>query len=104
MLALPRDSVRGTLVQLKPEWRSTPPVTCSLVSPTCRQNDCFVSVNDETSDTLEDFCCQELGLGIGVVGLHQDWRAHLHSRAEWQRGKHQKLQCARTVANRAVLP
>ena len=42
MLALPRDSVRGTLVQLKPEWRSTPPVTRSLVSPTCRQNDCFV--------------------------------------------------------------
>ena len=40
----------------------------------------------------------------GFTGLHQDCGAHLHSRAEWPRGKPQKLQCVRTVANRAVLP
>ena len=47
MLAVPSDLVGGSLVQGRSEWK------------------------DKTFGTMEHFCCRELDLGIGVVGLHQ---------------------------------
>ena len=47
MVAVPSDLVGCSLVEGRSEWK------------------------DKTFGTMEHFCCRELDLGIGVVGLHQ---------------------------------
>ena len=79
MIAMPHNFVRSRLVESETEWRFVPPHLFRHVIPPSQLIGKAVPecVEDETTNSADCLCCEELDFDIWVVWLHQISRVHL---------------------------
>ena len=79
MLAMPRKFRQSRLVVSETEWNFVPPNLFRHVVPPFQLigKAVFECIEDETTNSAECLCCEELEFDIWVVWLHQLSRVHL---------------------------